>query len=273
MNPPPLSPPLWQLLLLGICLKVLLTASNHSTDFDVHHNWLAITHSTPIANWYFEEKHSIWTLDYPPFFAYFEYMLSQLAVWVDPEMVRIDLVDSRGDTIVYFQSATVILTDLLLGYATFLFLTSSNAIEKDPRKATQVLVFILFNGGLLLVDHMHFQYNGYLLGILVSCLYFAMEKRYLSMAAAYCTLVLSKHLFVPLALPLGVYLIRAYCFPPPSTSSTLPSSKLVGRGILGFLQLVFVAIVFLSLAFGPFLFPGLSLGCTWAVNILFKGDD
>jgi alpha-1,3-glucosyltransferase len=56
-------------------------------------------------------------LDYPPFFAAFEWLLSQLARFVDPELLKVSNQNYDSWQTVYFQRATVIVTELMLVYA------------------------------------------------------------------------------------------------------------------------------------------------------------
>jgi alpha-1,3-glucosyltransferase len=60
---------------------------------------------------------SEWTLDYPPFFAYFEYLLSHLARLADPFMVQLSNLEYDSWQTIYFQRATVIVSEFFLIYA------------------------------------------------------------------------------------------------------------------------------------------------------------
>ncbi|KAJ1970367.1 glycosyl transferase, partial [Dimargaris xerosporica] len=111
----PLSP--WgQLLAFSTLTKVLLWYAYQSTDFEVHRNWLALTHTLPVAQWY-EEATSEWTLDYPPLFAWFEWFLSQAAPWVDPGMLSVSATAYTSWACTIFQRSTVVLTEFVLWYA------------------------------------------------------------------------------------------------------------------------------------------------------------
>ena len=269
-------------------MKVCLLDSYRSSDFEVHRNWLALTFSLPLRKWYFEAT-SIWTLDYPPFFAYFEWAMSQLAARIDPEIVKVSAHALVSSNIVLFQRASVIATDTLLHWATARYLAHEPATEEavsrskknddaqsgahSPRSTalsvtSKSIVFglVALNAGLLLVDHIHFQYNGLLLGLLVLCLDFAQRKQYLCTAAAFSVLVLTKHLFVTLVPLFGVFLWRVHCRP-----ASPRSSWHVARS---FMQLVGIAALALALALGPLIWDemaaavaasGGALSVSWAL--------
>ena len=60
---------------------------------------------------------SQWTLDYPPLFAWFEFVLSQIAAYVDPRMVVITSKEYASTRTIVFQRVSVVVTDLLFVYA------------------------------------------------------------------------------------------------------------------------------------------------------------
>ena len=193
---------------LGTALKVLLWPAYHSTDMEVHRNWLAITHQLPLRDWYVEAT-SPWTLDYPPFFAYLSWVLSVPAAWVDANIVRIDALDYEAWPCVAYMRATVLATEGVLAVALALLLRTA----PHDSALRVLLVGVLLHPGLLVVDHIHFQYNGFLFGVLFLALWAARAGRPVLAALAFSSLLQLKHLFVCMAPVWTVYLLRSYLLP------------------------------------------------------------
>ena len=53
-------------------------------------------------------------MDYPPFFAYFEFALSQVAAYVDPQMLDINNLNYDSPNTILFQRFSVIVADIVL---------------------------------------------------------------------------------------------------------------------------------------------------------------
>uniref|UniRef100_A0AAV2J947 Alpha-1,3-glucosyltransferase n=1 Tax=Knipowitschia caucasica TaxID=637954 RepID=A0AAV2J947_KNICA len=237
-------------------LKCLFINAYRSTDFEVHRNWLAITHSLPVSRWYYENT-SDWTLDYPPLFAWFELALSHVGRHFDPEMVKIQRAAYESQSTVLFQRLTVIFTDLVYVLATreccrcVSHLKSSKDVLTRPPFVLAVL--LLFNFGLFIVDHIHFQYNGFLMGFLLLSLAKHLQSKHLQGALLFALLLNLKHIFLYVAPAYGVFLLRSYCF-----SEDHPDGSLNWRSfsLLRLSALGSIVVSVTALSFGPFIAMG-----------------
>lgn len=196
---------LWNIWVAATILKVLLFDTYHSTDFDVHRNWLAITNKLPLKDWYLE-KTSQWTLDYPPFFAYFEWFLSQFVPQIVKDDGCLDIVEkgAYGWPTVVFQRSTVIISEILL----FAILQTYINFSKDKILSFIIASSLVLSPGLLIVDHIHFQYNGMMFGLLIGVIVAAAHERYYLLGALFATLLCFKHIFLYLAPAVFVFLLR-----------------------------------------------------------------
>lgn len=233
-----------------ILTNVFTKNYSHSTDFEVHRNWLAITHSLPLSEWYTDAT-SPWTLDYPPIFAYFEWALSQIASHIEPEMLHVHRLNHASSATVLFQRCSVIGTDALLMLGSYRFLQAWRCIggdqqPKQHRIAAESLLFgaVVGNFGLLLVDHIHFQYNGILFGVLLLSVAALLRGQHNRAALYFAVLLCSKHIFLYVAPVFGVYLLRYHVF----ESGWRRPGQACGR----FVRMAAIVLVVLALAFGPF---------------------
>ncbi|CAK60630.1 unnamed protein product (macronuclear) [Paramecium tetraurelia] len=178
------------LIILVVLIKCMLINLYYSTDFDVHRNWMRVTTEQPINQWYYDEQ-SIWTLDYPPLFAYLEYLFGKIAI-----LLGIDLYNIT-DSLVWFQRITVIVSEFLYFFA----------VKKQQKSFTkQFIDMIPF--GCLLIDNIHFQYNGFLYGILLFICYKLQQQQYLQASLLYVILLSFKHIYIYVLPAFGVILLK-----------------------------------------------------------------
>ena len=270
------------LFILSTCIKILLIPSYRSTDFDVHRNWLAITRQLPTSEWYWNDVDgtTVHTLDYPPAFALFEYILSNNPVTsrVLPPGDRClkllpDTDNEPSEACVLFQRSTVIIGDIIL-WAGAYFACRSYHYGRPVNFTMTSFVLIVFNPALLWLDHIHFQYNGMMIGVLLAslgCLMMgnnvdiewrkketannqslrrpiAYDLYHLAGAGLFALLLNLKHLYLSLAPLYFCYLLERYCLtysiPPGKTRKQLLPKK--------FLLLALVTGTILVLPWLPF---------------------
>lgn len=103
---------------------------------------------------------------------------------------------------------------------------------------------ILLSPGLFIIDHIHFQYNGFLYGILILSIVLARKQSTLLYSGIlFAVLLCLKHIYLYLSLAYFVYLLRAYCLDPKNVLRPRFGNAIkLGLSVIG---------VF-GIAFGPF---------------------
>ena len=92
----------------------------------------------------------------------------------------------------------------------FRFVQSAPPSQKKASHAAALS--ILLSPALLIIDHIHFQYNGFLYGILILSIVFLRKQSTMPVGAfLFATVLCLKHIYLYLAPPFFVYLLRAYC--------------------------------------------------------------
>lgn len=90
-----------------------------------------------------------------------------------------------------------------------------DSTTKNKRAAHAAAVSILLSPGLLIIDHIHFQYNGLLYGVLLLSLVLARVKpTLLASGLVFAALLCLKHIYLYLAPAYFVFLLRTYCLSP-----------------------------------------------------------
>ncbi|XP_069747943.1 dolichyl pyrophosphate Glc1Man9GlcNAc2 alpha-1,3-glucosyltransferase isoform X1 [Narcine bancroftii] len=117
---------------------------------------------------------------------------------------------------VLFQRLSVITMDIVFIYGVMECCKNISRTKKSKdilEKPDFILaVLLLWNFGLLIIDHIHFQYNGFLFGLLLLSIARMFQERHLESAVLFVILMNFKHIFLYVAPAYGIYLLRSYCF-------------------------------------------------------------
>eukprot|EP01025_Chloroclados_australasicus_P013206 TRINITY_DN16266_c1_g1_i1.p1 TRINITY_DN16266_c1_g1~~TRINITY_DN16266_c1_g1_i1.p1 ORF type:complete len:436 (-),score=21.34 TRINITY_DN16266_c1_g1_i1:33-1256(-) len=142
---------------------------------------------------------------------------------------------------VVFQRLSVIVTEFVLVAAAWYKLRKCSNISEVLAGACLVLC----NSGLIIVDHIHFQYNGLLLGILMWSILAMEEGNVLLSGFLFAVLINMKHLFVFAGPLYFVYILRTYI-----------CNKQLAQGLLNLTLMGSVVIGVCAVSLGPFIVTG-----------------
>ncbi|SZF05720.1 unnamed protein product [Blumeria hordei] len=187
----------------------------HFGDYEAQRHWMEITTHLPISQWYFYDL-EWWGLDYPLLTAYHSLVMGHIGSIINPEWFALDT--SRGfddPSLKIFMRSTVIISEFLVYIpATIIFLRHYTKLHGvHPWNANVALTAILLQPGLILIDHVHFQYNTVMLGLVLACMSSILARRLLWGCVFFVLALAFKQMALYYAPAIFAYLLGVCIFP------------------------------------------------------------
>ncbi|KAF6101934.1 ALG8 alpha-1,3-glucosyltransferase [Phyllostomus discolor] len=169
-------------------------------------------------------------------------------------MLNVHNLNYNSSKTILFQRFSVIFTDALFVYAVHeccKCIDGKKASKELTEKPKFILsVLLLWNFGLLIVDHIHFQYNGFLFGLMLLSIARLFQKRHVEGAFLFAVLLHLKHIYLYVAPAYGVYLLRSHCF---TANKPDGSVRWNSFSYARFISLGLIVFLVSALSLGPFL--------------------
>ncbi|GMM46452.1 dolichyl-P-Glc:Glc1Man(9)GlcNAc(2)-PP-dolichol alpha-1,3-glucosyltransferase [Pichia kluyveri] len=246
---------LWNIWVASTLLKILLFPTLPSHDFNVYRNWISITNLIPLKDWY-NETLSPYPLKCSPFFAYSQWILSKISQYL---IISDNNNNNYSMKIIIFQRSTVIISEILLFLALQWFIDISKN-NKEKRRNFVISASIVLSPGLFIIDHINFQFNGFLFGILILSLINAKLGNYLKCSFWFTILICFKSNFIFISPAYLTFLISSYCLNPIIKKKSYWDYKLKDIiNIINWINLIKLSITILlvlTIAFTPFIYYG-----------------
>jgi alpha-1,3-glucosyltransferase len=210
-------------------------------DYEAQRHWMEITTQLPVSQWYFHDL-EWWGLDYPPLTAYHSWLLGKIGSLINPDWFA--LYTSRGSddpTLKVFMRATVLASDFAVYVpAAVVFVRRYARINGvSGWTASLALTALLMQPGLILIDHVHFQYNAVMLGFVLASMSGMLAGRFAVPAAFFVAALAFKQMALYYCFPVFFYLLGS-CISPKINISRLAGIALATMvtGVIMLLPLV-----------------------------------
>ncbi|KAI9676556.1 MAG: Glucosyltransferase-like protein [Caeruleum heppii] len=218
-------------------------------DFEAQRHWLEITTHLPLTQWYFHDL-EWWGLDYPPLTAYHSWLLGKIGSVINPAWFALH--SSRGlddPGLKIYMRATVLISEYLTFVpAAVFFVRRYVRHEGLPAwEGSMALTSLLMQPSLILIDHVHFQYNTVMLGFVLASIAALTSRRYLWGCVFFVAALGFKQMALYYAPAMFAYLL-AMCFQPRFLPARLIGIAMVTAATFAVLMVPFVL---LALRDGP----------------------